>query len=56
VVVTGYAHLVTDAVELARYRALLRPWVRQTMDYAVRIRPDLVTGLLLTPADRPAES
>jgi hypothetical protein len=56
VVVTGYAHLVTDAGELARYRALLRPWVRQTMDYAVRIRPDLVTGLLLTPADRPAES
>ncbi|AZP15516.1 pyridoxamine 5'-phosphate oxidase family protein [Streptomyces aquilus] len=51
VVVTGYAHLVTDPRELARYRAMLRPWVEQTMDYAVRIRPDLVTGILLTAAD-----
>ncbi|MBE8471900.1 pyridoxamine 5'-phosphate oxidase-like protein [Streptomyces sp. TLI_55] len=51
VVVTGYAHLVTDPRELARYRAMLRPWVEQTMDYAVRIRPDLVTGVLLTAAD-----
>jgi len=51
VVVTGYAHLVTDPGELARYRAMLRPWVDQTMDYAVRIRPDLVTGVLLTAAD-----
>lgn len=48
VVVTGYAHLVTDPRELARYRTMLRPWVEQTMDYAVRIRPDLVTGMLLT--------
>ncbi|KPI19021.1 Pyridoxamine 5'-phosphate oxidase-related protein [Actinobacteria bacterium OK074] len=55
VVVTGYAHLVTDAHELARYQEMLRPWVRQTMDYAVRIRPDLVTGLLLTSSDRPPE-
>jgi hypothetical protein len=54
VVVTGYAHLVTDTGELARYQELLRPWVRQTMDYAVRIRPDLVTGLLLAPTERPA--
>ncbi|MEU1788157.1 pyridoxamine 5'-phosphate oxidase family protein [Streptomyces sparsogenes] len=48
VVVTGYAHLVTDSQELARYQALLNPWVHRTMDYAVRIRPDLITGLLLT--------
>ncbi|MFC8434958.1 pyridoxamine 5'-phosphate oxidase family protein [Streptomyces sp. NPDC057253] len=48
VVVTGYAHLITDPEELARYQALLRPWVEQTMDYAVRIRPDLVTGIRLT--------
>ncbi|SFE27099.1 Pyridoxamine 5'-phosphate oxidase [Streptomyces mirabilis] len=54
VVVTGYAHLVTDTGELARYQELLRPRVRQTMDYAVRILPDLVTGLLLAPVDRPA--
>ncbi|MDH6566128.1 hypothetical protein M2160_001149 [Streptomyces sp. SAI-117] len=51
VVVTGYAHLVTDPDELDRFRALLRPWVEQTMDYAVRIRPDLVTGIRLTPVD-----
>ncbi|WP_310719003.1 pyridoxamine 5'-phosphate oxidase family protein [Streptomyces lydicus] len=51
VVVTGYAHLVTDPDELARYQALLVPWVRQTMDYAVRIRPDLITGILLSADD-----
>ncbi|MDX3458906.1 pyridoxamine 5'-phosphate oxidase family protein [Streptomyces sp. ME02-8801-2C] len=51
VVVTGYAHLVTDPRELARYQAMLRPWVQQTMDYAVRIHPDLVTGVLLTATD-----
>ena len=56
VVVTGYAHLVTDTLELARYQALLRPWVRQQMDYAVRIHPDLVTGLLLVPVDQPADA
>ncbi|MGW1024673.1 pyridoxamine 5'-phosphate oxidase family protein [Streptomyces sp. NPDC002577] len=48
VVVTGYAHLVTDSEELARYQELLNPWVNQTMDYAVRIRPDLITGVRLT--------
>jgi hypothetical protein len=50
VVVTGYARLVTDAAELARYRALLQPWVRGAMDYAVRIHPDLITGIRLAPA------
>jgi Pyridoxamine 5'-phosphate oxidase len=48
VVVTGYARLVTDPRELARFQDLLHPWVQQTMDYAVRIHPDLVTGVLLT--------
>ncbi|MDR6975931.1 hypothetical protein J2X68_002619 [Streptomyces sp. 3330] len=48
VVVTGFARLVTDPRELARYRALLRPWVSQTMDHAVLISPDLVTGVRLT--------
>lgn len=54
VVVIGYAHLVTDPADLARYQALLHPWVKQTMDYAVRIRPDLITGVLLSDADEPA--
>lgn len=56
VVVTGYAHLVTDPDELARYQALLNPWVNQTMDYAVRIRPDLITGMRLTAADEPGKA
>ncbi|MBA2810633.1 pyridoxamine 5'-phosphate oxidase family protein [Streptomyces sp. KM273126] len=56
VVVTGYAHLVTDPQELARYQDLLHPWVMQTMDYAVRIRPDLITGIRLTATDRPADA
>ncbi|WP_406005178.1 pyridoxamine 5'-phosphate oxidase family protein [Streptomyces sp. NBC_00637] len=51
VVVTGYARLVTDPQELARYRALLRPWAAQRMDHAVRIHPDLVTGVRLTAHD-----
>ncbi|ARP68615.1 pyridoxamine 5'-phosphate oxidase family protein [Streptomyces pluripotens] len=49
VVVTGYARLVTDPGELARIRSLLRTWAPlQGMDHAVRIRPELVTGVLLT--------
>jgi len=49
VVVTGYAHLVTDEGELARFAARLRPWVQHpAMNSALRIRPDLVTGLHLT--------
>ncbi|MER5436463.1 pyridoxamine 5'-phosphate oxidase family protein [Streptomyces sp. NPDC002588] len=55
VVVTGYARLVTDLRELARYQALLRPWASQRMDHAVRISPDLVTGVRLT-ADDPSTS
>jgi hypothetical protein len=51
VVATGFAHLVTDPLEAARFERLLRPWVQQTMDYAVRIHPDLITGIRLTHAD-----
>ncbi|MXM69152.1 pyridoxamine 5'-phosphate oxidase family protein [Streptomyces sp. HUCO-GS316] len=56
VVVTGYAHLVTDPQELARYRARLHPWVEQSMDYAIRIRPDLITGIRLVATDQPADA
>ncbi|MBS2961526.1 pyridoxamine 5'-phosphate oxidase family protein [Actinocrinis puniceicyclus] len=48
VIVTGYARLVDDPEDLARYHAMLEPWVAQTMDHAVRIRPDLVSGFRLT--------
>ncbi|MCC5477692.1 pyridoxamine 5'-phosphate oxidase family protein [Streptomyces sp. NPDC059680] len=55
VVVTGYARLVTDPADLARVRTLLTPWAPQEgTDQAVRIRPSLVTGVLLT--DTPAVS
>ncbi|MFG3064770.1 pyridoxamine 5'-phosphate oxidase family protein [Streptomyces sp. NPDC048231] len=61
VVVTGYAQLVTDPVELERIRGLLQPWVpMEPMDQAVRIRPELVTGVLLTETEtqrrQPADS
>ncbi len=52
VVVTGYARLVTDPAELARLRELLQPWAPpDDMDQAVRIRPDLVTGVRLARED-----
>ena len=54
VVVTGYARPVTDPEELARYQAMLRPWVSGTMDHAVRIRPDLITGIRLTAVEADA--
>jgi hypothetical protein len=55
VVVTGYARLVTDPADLARVRTLVTPWTTEEgMDHAVRIRPSLVTGVLLT--DTPARS
>ncbi|MET9414905.1 pyridoxamine 5'-phosphate oxidase family protein [Streptomyces klenkii] len=49
VVVTGYCMPVTDPDELARCAALLTPWWDDRMDYAVRIRPSLVTGVRLVP-------
>jgi hypothetical protein len=47
VIVTGRADLVTDPVELRRYRAILHSPVESPMDLAVRIRPVIVTGYQL---------
>ncbi|MGW0996876.1 pyridoxamine 5'-phosphate oxidase family protein [Streptomyces sp. NPDC002520] len=48
VVVTGYARPVVDPVELARIRGLLGPREAQPgVDRAVRVRPDLVSGVLI---------
>ncbi|MFD0276496.1 pyridoxamine 5'-phosphate oxidase family protein [Kitasatospora sp. NPDC127111] len=55
VVVTGYARPVTEPHQLARYRALLRPWVASGMDHTVAIQPDLVTGYRLTAGPAAAE-
>ncbi|WUV85014.1 pyridoxamine 5'-phosphate oxidase family protein [Streptomyces sp. NBC_01476] len=49
VVATGYAHLITAPGDLARYETMLRTWVDQRMDYAVRIHPEEVTGVRLIP-------
>ncbi|MGW2661832.1 pyridoxamine 5'-phosphate oxidase family protein [Nocardia tengchongensis] len=47
VVVTGIARPVTDPARVARYEALLRPWVDGMMDSIVAIEPTLVTGVRL---------
>ncbi|WP_031088620.1 pyridoxamine 5'-phosphate oxidase family protein [Streptomyces sp. NRRL WC-3549] len=48
VVATGYCHPVTDPEALLRYQRLIRPWPDRPMEAAVRISPDLVTGVRLT--------
>ncbi|APA98466.1 pyridoxamine 5'-phosphate oxidase family protein [Nocardia seriolae] len=47
VVVTGIARTVTDPRELARYDAMLQPWIDGVMDTIVAIEPTLVTGVRL---------
>lgn len=44
VIVTGWARLVTDPAEAARYERTLRPWVAGAIEYLIRIHPDQVTG------------
>lgn len=48
VVATGYCRPVTDPEDLLRYQRLIRPWPDRPMEAAVRISPDLVTGVRLT--------
>ncbi|WP_030736840.1 pyridoxamine 5'-phosphate oxidase family protein [Streptomyces sp. NRRL S-31] len=47
VVVTGYARVVTDPDELERVHELLPGAPTESADQVVRIRPELVTGVLL---------
>ena len=47
VVVTGYAHQVTDAQDVARYGEALVPWIDAEMDEVVSIVPQLVSGFRL---------
>lgn len=47
VVATGYATAVTDPDEIERYLRLLQPWATGSASWAIRIRPDLVTGFRL---------
>ncbi|MFF4505132.1 pyridoxamine 5'-phosphate oxidase family protein [Streptomyces sp. NPDC001401] len=53
VVATGYCHPVTDPAEVARYQALVHPWLDHPMDHVVRIRPGLITGMRLVDAALP---
>ena len=52
VVVTGFAHLVTDPALLALYENLVAPWVNRTMERAVLIRLDMVNGFRMAEADQ----
>jgi hypothetical protein len=47
VVVTGYARSVKDPDQIARNQAMLEPWVEVGMDYAMRTRPDVISGFRL---------
>jgi hypothetical protein len=53
--VTGYALPVEDGADLERYRALLRPLGPPEADRPVRIRPELVSGVLLVREDGGAD-
>ncbi|SDU76582.1 pyridoxamine 5'-phosphate oxidase family protein [Jiangella alkaliphila] len=52
VVITGVAHLVTDAGQLVRYERTLQPWVTQPMGQVIRVHPQIVTGFRLIPANQ----
>ncbi len=43
VVVTGYAHTVTDPDQVLRYEQLLHPWINHA-DTVVAVAPEIVTG------------
>lgn len=45
VAVTGWATMITDSRQLARYEQLVHPWVNMTMDTMIAIQPEIITGL-----------
>lgn len=53
--VTGYALPVEDAADLERYRSLLRPLGPPHVQRPVRIRPELINGVLLVREDGGAD-
>jgi hypothetical protein len=55
VVVTGFARLVSDPDQLTRYETLVAPWVGRTMDRAVLIRLDMVSGFRMAAAEGEAD-
>ncbi|WP_227999597.1 pyridoxamine 5'-phosphate oxidase family protein [Nocardia australiensis] len=55
VVVTGFAHAVTDPERIARYERVLRPCVAAAMDIVVEIEPNIVTGMRLIDKAEPTD-
>ncbi|MBP2479179.1 hypothetical protein JOF53_008051 [Crossiella equi] len=53
VIVTGYARIVDDPADAARYERLLPPWASGEPDRAIRIRPVLVAGYELVATTGP---
>lgn len=47
VIATGRARLVTDPQDINTAQRLLTPWIDETMERVVAIRPELITGFLL---------
>ncbi len=44
VVVTGFATLIDDSVQLDRYERLLHPWLAKELTEVIRIDVEIVTG------------
>ena len=44
VIATGFAHLVTDPDDVARYTAVTEPWIAGDMNQVVAIEPQIITG------------
>ncbi len=55
VVVTGFAQLVSDPPEVARYQRMLHAWGTGETDCVIRIKPELVTGCCLAGGGPPGE-
>lgn len=47
VIATGFARLVTDPDDIARYAAVTEPWIAGEMNQVVAIEPQFITGLRL---------
>jgi hypothetical protein len=51
VIITGQATLVEDPSTIARYAALVQPWIDHEMTYVIRIEAEVVNGFRLSEPD-----
>jgi hypothetical protein len=56
VIITGRAILVEEPSTIARYAALVRPWIDHGMTYVIRIEADVVNGFRLGVPDTADQS